>query len=426
MKRLIFVLLILANLAAATVLHADCYVPDPANPGAWKWQPSCGSTPISYGQSVVTAGKVFTVQSTLTLLGNDGASLNIGAGGTLGALSYLSVAPIANGGTGQTTQQAALNALAGGVSSGYYLRGNGANVVLSLLQVADIMAALGSATYDTYGAASTVQGNLNSHASASTGVHGAGAYTLLNSGNIGSIVQGYNANTAVGPGSSTAGHVAMFSGTDGKNLADGGAPGVAPVSSTKTGNYTVQNSDFPGSLTMNCSTTCTLTLPAVGSIGSRGILKVTNISSAVVTLALPASTYLWGTASGFGLNSVALSGNPDIWTDGTNWYASPIDIPASPSVLVSGGTAGTWTAIGSSSTIPIPAKRAWGYMAVNASSTGCAVAPTSASTGFVNMYSGAASLYSPWYMLILTPSTLYYEITVGSGGCTITLTGYGF
>jgi hypothetical protein len=65
-------------------------------------------------------------------------------------------------------------------------------------------------------------------------------------------------------------------------------------------------------------------------------------------------------------------------------------------------------------------------MAVNASSTGCAVAPTSASTGFVNMYSGAASLYSPWYMLILTPSTLYYEITVGSGGCTITLTGYGF
>ncbi len=45
---------------------------------------------------------------------------------------------IANGGTGATTQQAALNALAGGVTSGQYLRGSGANVALSTLQAADL------------------------------------------------------------------------------------------------------------------------------------------------------------------------------------------------------------------------------------------------------------------------------------------------
>jgi|GEM_PF-688605 len=45
---------------------------------------------------------------------------------------------IANGGTGQTTQQAAINSLAGGVTSGQYLRGNGANIVLSGIQVADV------------------------------------------------------------------------------------------------------------------------------------------------------------------------------------------------------------------------------------------------------------------------------------------------
>jgi hypothetical protein len=45
---------------------------------------------------------------------------------------------IAAGGTGQITQQAALNALAGAVTSGFYLRGNGTNVVMSTIQVGDV------------------------------------------------------------------------------------------------------------------------------------------------------------------------------------------------------------------------------------------------------------------------------------------------
>lgn len=45
---------------------------------------------------------------------------------------------IANGGTGQTTRQDAMDALAGSVTSGQYLRGNGTDVVMSAIQVADV------------------------------------------------------------------------------------------------------------------------------------------------------------------------------------------------------------------------------------------------------------------------------------------------
>lgn len=46
--------------------------------------------------------------------------------------------PIANGGTGQTTQQAAINALAGSVTSAQFLRGNGTNVVMAAIQASDV------------------------------------------------------------------------------------------------------------------------------------------------------------------------------------------------------------------------------------------------------------------------------------------------
>ena len=45
---------------------------------------------------------------------------------------------IANGGSGQTTAQLAINAFAGAVTSGSYLRGNGTNVVMNTIQVADV------------------------------------------------------------------------------------------------------------------------------------------------------------------------------------------------------------------------------------------------------------------------------------------------
>ena len=45
---------------------------------------------------------------------------------------------IGNGGTGQTTQQLALNALAGAVTTQYYLRGDNTNVTMSAIQAGDV------------------------------------------------------------------------------------------------------------------------------------------------------------------------------------------------------------------------------------------------------------------------------------------------
>jgi hypothetical protein len=48
------------------------------------------------------------------------------------------VVAFANGGTGQTTRQAAMDALAGAVTAGQYLRGDGTDVVMSTIQAGDV------------------------------------------------------------------------------------------------------------------------------------------------------------------------------------------------------------------------------------------------------------------------------------------------
>ena len=63
-------------------------------------------------------------------------TLNQNTTGT--AANVTGIVAFANGGTGETTRQAAIDALAGAVTSGQYLRGNGTDVVMSAIQVADV------------------------------------------------------------------------------------------------------------------------------------------------------------------------------------------------------------------------------------------------------------------------------------------------
>jgi hypothetical protein len=55
-----------------------------------------------------------------------------------GAVTVAGTLAVANGGTGNTTAQAEMNRVAGAVTSGQYLRGNGTNVVMSTIQAADV------------------------------------------------------------------------------------------------------------------------------------------------------------------------------------------------------------------------------------------------------------------------------------------------
>ena len=63
-------------------------------------------------------------------------TLNQNTTGT--AANVTGVVAIANGGTGASTRQNAMDALAGSVTSGQYLRGNGTDVLMSAIQAADV------------------------------------------------------------------------------------------------------------------------------------------------------------------------------------------------------------------------------------------------------------------------------------------------
>ena len=91
----------------------------------------------------------------------------IAAAGITGTLG------LANGGSGQTTAQAAMNAFAGAVTSGSYLRGNGTNVVMSTIQAADVP----TLNQNTTGSAATFTSTSQNSQFNSVGVGTAGSGT---------------------------------------------------------------------------------------------------------------------------------------------------------------------------------------------------------------------------------------------------------
>jgi len=85
-----------------------------------------------------TVGGALAVTGTSTFTGAITATGGVIGNVTGNATGLASTLSIAGGGTGQTTRQAAMDALAGSTTSGQYLRGNGTDVLMSTIQVADV------------------------------------------------------------------------------------------------------------------------------------------------------------------------------------------------------------------------------------------------------------------------------------------------
>jgi hypothetical protein len=120
---------------------------------------------VGAGSVSVVSGKMLTVSNTLTLAGTDGASLNVGAGGTLGTAAFVNIGtsggtvPLLNAGntwsaTQTITPAANANALA---VTGYSLTGANAQSLLDL-----------SGTLNTSGNPAAIKLNLTNTASGNT------------------------------------------------------------------------------------------------------------------------------------------------------------------------------------------------------------------------------------------------------------------
>lgn len=103
-----------------------------------------GTGQSSYAVGDLLYASTTTALSKLADVATGNALISGGVGvapsyGKIGLATHVSGAlPIANGGSGQTTAQAAMNAFAGATTSGQFLRGNGTNVVMSAIQAGDI------------------------------------------------------------------------------------------------------------------------------------------------------------------------------------------------------------------------------------------------------------------------------------------------
>ena len=150
---------------------------------------------------------------------------------TTGAVTVAGTLALTNGGSGQTTAQTAMNAFAGAVTSGSYLRGNGANVVMNTIQVADVP----TLNQNTSGTAAGLSATL-AIASGGTGQTTAGAAfnALSPITTTGDLIIGTGVNTASRLGIGSNGYLLTSDGTT-ASWAAAPAGGVTTFSAGTTG-----------------------------------------------------------------------------------------------------------------------------------------------------------------------------------------------
>jgi len=150
---------------------------------------------------------------------------------TTGAVTVAGTLAVANGGSGQITAQLAMNAFAGAVTSGSYLRGNGTNVVMNTIQVADVP----TLNQNTTGTAANVTGTV-AIANGGTGQTTAGAAfnALSPITTTGDLIIGTGVNTASRLAIGANGYLLTSNGTTASWVA-APASGVTTFSAGTTG-----------------------------------------------------------------------------------------------------------------------------------------------------------------------------------------------
>ncbi|NBX70429.1 MAG: hypothetical protein EBQ98_00755 [Actinobacteria bacterium] len=284
---------------------------------------SSGATAYTAGAGLSLSTNQFLISNTAVTAGNYGSAsqiptYSVNSRGQLTAAANTNIAisgsqitsgtvAIANGGTGQSNQQAAINALAGAVTSGSFLRGNGTNVSMSTIQATDVP----TLNQNTTGTAANVTG-LVAIANGGTGQNAkAAAFNALSPiTSTGDLIIGTGSNTSSRLAiSATAGYVLTSTGTTATWQAPSGG-GVSSFTTSLSG------------LTPNTATTGAVTLAGTLGVASGGT----------------GATTLTGIIKGSGTSAFTAA------TAGTDYQA--------PITLTTTGTSGAATFVGNTLNIP--------------------------------------------------------------------------
>jgi hypothetical protein len=222
-----------------------------------------------------------------------------------------------NGGTGQTTQQAALNALAVTVTSGQYLRGNGTNVVMSAIQAGDVPTLNQNTTGTAAGLSSTLviaSGGTNGTATPTAGAvaYGTGtAYAFTAAGTAGQILQSNGASAPswvnTPAASLTVGSSAISLGTIGRVLFQG------------TGNVLQQSANLFWDNTNG-------RLAIGGSSSPSGLLQIAAGTASIPQLIFtPTTATPTGTTAGTFAETLAGVASTDVWYPQAEWNGDVCD-----------------------------------------------------------------------------------------------------
>ncbi len=172
---------------------------------------------------------------------------------------------LANGGTGQTAQQAAMDALAGSNTAGEFLRGNGTHVVMEAIQSADVPNNAASTTGTAAGFTGSLAGDV-------TGTQGATSVgqvqgVAVTAADATLVAQLNNSSTRSATATLAAGEETVFTGSTGQTLTLPTTPQASTINSV-TNTASVAVTLAPGgtnTLSFN-GTTGNIPVPSGGTI----------------------------------------------------------------------------------------------------------------------------------------------------------------
>jgi len=284
--------------------------------GGTVWTIDAGAVNTSkLGGDITTAGKALlddadaSAQRTTLGLGSIATQNSSSVSITGGSITGITDLAIADGGTGQSTRQAAMDALAGSVTNGQFLRGDGANVLMAAIKASDVP----TLNQNTTGTASNVTGTV------AVANGGTGATTAANAlTNLGaypaSNPSGYTSNTgtvtSVGGTGTVNGITLTGSVTTSGNLTLGGTLSNVNLASQVTGTLPIANG----------GTGLTAT-PANGQIdigNGTGFARTTLTAGSNITITNGAGTItIASTSSGVtdtDKGDIVVSGGGTVWT----------------------------------------------------------------------------------------------------------------